>query len=105
MEPWIMLLAMLVLFSVYAWFHSRGEVLTGAAAVVSRRVELGRFSGRSYHNSTWDYLVTFRFRGGEEIELYVPEGLYGQLEEGSTGQLIWCKDVVSEFIPDMEVAL
>lgn len=87
------------------WLDNRGPVLTGAAMVVSRRVEIGKFSGGSWRNSGWNYLVTFRLTDGSEIELYTFENIYGELKEGMTGWLRWHKDSLTEFTPDKEVAV
>lgn len=85
-----------------------GKVLTGPAMVVSRRADPAKYPGRMQLGvsvSTWNYLVTFRLTDGEEIELYVFEEQFKELKEGLTGQLTWCKDTLSEFIPDLEVTV
>lgn len=84
-----------------------GEVLTGPGTVVSRRVETSRHNplrnAKTWHvHGYQNYLVTFRLSDGEEIELHTFENLYRGLKEGSTGQLTWCKNSLSEFVPDPE---
>lgn len=75
---------------------------TGPAAVVSRRVEMAKFSTGSAHSKTnnWNYMVTFRLSDGEEIELYVAEPEYKELTEGLQGQLTWKNDNLVTFFPD-----
>ena len=102
MEVLLMLGFLLLVFILFAWFHSRGKVLTGSAKVISRRAEAGS-GGGSWRSSNWNYLVTFRFSDHDELELFVSEQQYAELKEGLTGQIVWCKDVLSEFIPDLEV--
>lgn len=102
METILMLGFLLLIFALFALFHSRGKVLTGSAKVISRRVEAGS-GGGSWRSSNWNHLVTFQFTDHSELELYVSENQYNELTEGLTGQIVWCKDVLSEFIPDWEV--
>ncbi len=68
------------------WLINRKPTLTGVATVVSRRTELARRPTRS---QGYNYLVTFRLRDGDEIELYTAQEEYKQLKEGLTGQLTW----------------
>ena len=65
----------------------KGPELTGPATVKARRVEQGRFHGKA--PGRWNYIVTFALADGEEIELYVGEGEYRALKDGTSGQLIW----------------
>lgn len=104
MELFITIIILIAVFVVFAWIYTRGDVLTGSAMVVSHRMEAGS-GGGSWRSSNWNYLVTFRFSDHDELELYVSESQYGELKEGLTGQIVWHKDVLSEFIPDMEVTV
>lgn len=103
MEIFLMTLFLALVFAVFAWFNSRGEVYTASVRAEAKRVEFGR--GGGLRSSSYNYLVTFRFSDGQLQELYVPQGLYPQIAEGTTGQIVWCKETVSEFIPDMEVRI
>lgn len=104
MEIYWMIGFLLVVFILYAWFSTRGEVYTGRVMVVSRRVEAGTgYGGGRWRSSNWNYLAIFQFSDGQQMELYVSESQYDQLKENSTGQIVWYNDVLSEFIPDMEV--
>lgn len=103
MEILLMFLFLLILFLLFSWFNSRGEAYTAPVQVVSSRVEFGR--GGGFRSSSYNYLVTFRFTDGQQQELFVSQGIYPQLTEGITGQIVWCNDIVSEFIPDMEVSI
>ena len=86
-----------------------GHVLTGRAAVVSKRVSEGNYWNARrnaktwYVGSQWNYLVTFRLSDGEQIELHPFENEYHLLKEGMTGQLSWHKQNMTGFEPDMEV--
>ncbi len=90
-----------LLFAVFCWFYTRGDALTGSATVVSRRVGLAKYSSK--WSEGWNYLVTFRFSDGEELELFTSKEEYAILKEGTTGTIVWHKDVLSYFEPDMEV--
>jgi len=85
-----------------------GSVMTGRAAVVSKRVQEGSYRNVRrnaktwYVGSAWNYLVTFRMSDGEELELHTFENEYHALKEGMTGQLSWHKDNMSGFDPDRE---
>lgn len=57
-----------------------------SATVSSRRV---CHNNSIYHESPWQYLVTFRLESGEEVELQTSEENYGQLKEGTAGTLTW----------------
>ena len=106
MEICLILLVCILGFVFLAWQNAGGKPLTGSAVVVSRRVETAKFAGSGWgNNSGWNYLVTFRLAGGEEIELYVFENEYKLLTEGLTGQLTWHKDTLSGFAADMEVTV
>ena len=102
MEIFLLVAVMLIAFGFLAWYNTRGNVFTGTVMVVSRRVEHGT-GGGSWKSSSWNYLVTFRFTDGQEMELYVPEHEYARLKEGATGQIVWCRDILSRFDADMEV--
>lgn len=86
-----------------------GQVLTGRAAVVSKRVSEGNYRNAQRNAKTWyvgrqwNYLVTFRLSDGEMLELHTFENEYHTLKEGMTGQLTWHKQNLSGFEPDMEV--
>ena len=88
-------LLFLIVFTVICLtvYHIRSNrpFCTGPATVVSRRMELARFSAGSKDAKTnnWNHLVTFRLNGGEEIELYTSGEEYQSLEEGLSGQLTW----------------
>ena len=88
-------LLFLIVFTVIGLtvYHIRSNrpFCTGPATVVSRRMELARFSAGSKDAKTnnWNHLVTFRLNGGEEIELYTSGEEYQSLEEGLSGQLTW----------------
>ncbi len=56
------------------------------ATVLSRRVH---HSNTMYHESPWQYLVTFRLENGEEKELQTTEDIYKTLPEGKEGFLTW----------------
>lgn len=106
LELFILLAIPFAAFLVMVHRTTSRKVLTGHATVISRRTEPARHPGRmqlGVQTATWNYLVTFRLADSEEIELYVFEIQFKQLKEGLTGQLTWCKDTLSEFIPDEEV--
>lgn len=104
MEICLILLVCILGFVFLAWQTAGGKVLTGPATVVSRRVEAAKAAGSGWgNNSGWNYLVTFRLAGGEEIELYVFKEQYQELTEGLSGQLTWHKETLSGFATDMEV--
>lgn len=108
LELFIMLAIPFAAFVFMVWHTTSGKVLTGPATVVSRRADPAKYPGRmqlGVESATWNYLVTFRLADGEEIDLYVFEEQFRMLKEGLTGQLTWCKDTFSEFIPDMEVTV
>lgn len=104
METLIIFIILLVIFILFTIIHTRGDVYHGTAKVVSRRVEAGS-GGGSWRSSNWNYLVTFQFTDGDQIELYTTESEYGELKEGLTGQLAWYKNNLSSFEPDMEVTV
>lgn len=95
-------------FLIMVWRTTSGHVLTGRATVVSRRVEVAKYTGRpkpGMHDQGWNYLVTFQLTDGEKIELHVFDNEYQKLKEGLAGQLTWHKDTLSSFEPDMEVTV
>lgn len=88
--PGILLLSFLYIFYqrwVYRDKDDKGPELTGPATVKSHRVDQGRFHGLA--PGCWNYLVTFSLADGEEIDLYVGEGEYIALKDGTSGQLTW----------------
>lgn len=108
LELFFMLAVPFAAFIFMVWRTTSGKVLTGPATVVSRRVEAAKYPGRmqlGVKTAGWNYLVTFRLADEEEIELYVFEEQFKTLKEGLTGQLTWCKDTFSDFIPDQEVSI
>lgn len=76
---------------------SRQE-LTGHAQVLSRRVDQGSPVAGGGH-TRWNYKVVFQV-GNQELDLYVTQSQFPQLKEGLTGQLVWQKENLIEFIPD-----
>lgn len=103
LELFILLAVPLAAFVFLVLRTTGGKVLTGPATVVSRRADPAKYPGRmqpGVKSATWNYLVTFRLADGEEIELYVFEEQFKMLKEGLTGQLTWCRDTFSDFIPD-----
>ncbi len=103
MSMYLFIFGMLAVFAAFCWFYTRGDALTGRAVVISRRVGVAKYVARSTSGNGWNYLVTFRFSDGDELELYVSPEEYKQLEEGTSGTLVWHRDVLSYFEPDMEV--
>ncbi len=103
MNIYIFIFGLLALFVAFSWFYTRGDALTGRATVVSRRVEVAKFATRGTYGNGWNYLVTFRFSDGDELELYVSAEEYKALTEGSTGTLVWHNNVLSSFEEDLEV--
>ncbi len=101
----LFILGLLAVFIAFSWFYTRGDALTGHAVVASCRVEVAKYATRATWGNGWNYLVTFRFSDGDELELYVSPEEYKQLEEGTSGTLVWHKDVLSYFEPDMEVSV
>ena len=104
--PGILLFSFLYIFYqrwVYRDKDDKGPALTGPATVKSHRVEQGNYQGKAptgYQGNThgnWNYLVTFTLSDGEEIELYVGEGEYKALEDGTLGQLTWQGKKFREF--------
>ena len=61
-------------------------VHTAKAEVLSRIV---RHSNTIYHESPWQYLVTFRLDDGRDAQLLTDENVYGQLKEGTVWQISW----------------
>lgn len=102
MELFLMFAIALVAFGFLAWYNTRGDVFTGDAMVVAQRVEAGS-GGGNWRTSSWNYLTTFRFTDGQELELYVTEHEYYQLEVGATGQVVWYQNTLSRFDADREV--
>lgn len=106
MEICLILLVCILGFVFLSWQNGGGKTVTGPATVVSRRVEAAKAAGSGWgNNSGWNYLVTFRLAGGEEIELYVFKEQYQELTEGLSGQLTWHKETLSGFATDMEVTV
>lgn len=64
-------------------------VQTAKADVLSRTV---RHSNTMYHESPWQYLVTFRLEDGSEAQLVTEEDAYGKLKEGTAWQITWQGD-------------
>ena len=79
-------------------FASQGQVLTGTATVVSRRLELSSVGGKWADN--YNRLITFRLSDGSELELYVSQEAYAVLADGETGQLTWQGDQLTCFDGD-----
>ena len=100
METILMLGFLLLIFALFALFHSRGKVLTGSAKVISRRAEAGN-GGGSWRSSNWNHLVTFQLGDGSTIELYTGKEEYTQLTEGLRGQLVWQHDNFLSFDTDI----
>ena len=86
-----------------------GQVLTGRAVVISKRVSEGSYRSAQrnaktwYVDRQWNYLVTFRLSDGEMLELHTFENEYHALKVGMSGQLTWHKQNMSAFEADMEV--
>ncbi len=72
---------------------------TASAEVLSRRVF---HSNTMYHESPWQYLVTFRLEDGREVEVKVTESRYGRLKEGLRGKLTWQEERLLDFVPSEE---
>lgn len=95
-----------VRFFIQIYNTTSGDILTGPATVVSKRVQQGNYhaSRRNakslYVRSSWNYLVTFRLSDGEEIELHTFEEEFQRLEEGMHGQLRWHKNNMTDFLPE-----
>ena len=77
---------------------NRPRILSGPATVQTKNVEFGSSGG--LWSSSWNYLVTFVFSDGEELQLYTTEAEYAALEEGRTGTLFWDQKQMVEFISD-----
>jgi len=110
MEKYLYILLGILVAGRFAWMvyqTTSGDVLTGTATVISRRVETSRHNplrnARTWyvHGST-NYLVTFRLADGEEMELHTFEKDFHMLHEGMSGQLTWHKCNLSSFVPDKE---
>ncbi len=107
--PGILLFSFLYIFYqrwVYRDKDDTGSEMTGPATVKSHRAEQGNYQGQAptgYQGNTrgnWNYFVTFTLSDGEEIELYVGEGEYKALEDGTSGQLTWQGKKFREFETD-----
>ena len=107
--PGILLLSFLYIFYqrwVYRDKDDKGPELTGPATVKSHRVAQGNYRGNAptrYQGNTrgnWNYFVTFTLTDGEEIELYVGEGEFKALKEGTSGQLTWQGNQLRSFDSD-----
>ena len=79
-------------------FASQGRKMTGTATVISRRLELSKLGSKWADN--YNRLITFRFSGGSELELYVSKEAYSVLPDGETGQLVWQGDQLISFDSD-----
>ncbi len=70
--------------------NNRSPRLTVSARVIAKRAA---FSGHHHHTNsmhtsyTTQYYATFQVAGGDRMELYLPESVYGLLVEGDEGQL------------------
>lgn len=67
---------------------------TAQGTVLSRKVQ---HSNTMYHESPWQYLVSFRLESGEEIQLQAAEEQYGELKEGSQWKLTWQEEKLVSF--------
>ena len=80
-----------------------GQVLTGRATVVSKRVSEGNYRSAQRNAKTWyvgrhwNYLVTFRLSDEQVLDLHTFEKDFHRLKEGTTGQLTWCKENMTGF--------
>jgi len=72
--------------------------MTAHAAVLSRRMEPGKWGGR--YSDNWNRLITFQLTDGSEIELYVSKEEYETLKDGQSGQITWDEDTLTFFDPD-----
>ncbi len=70
--------------------NEEAQEQSAPAAVLGRRVA---HSNTMYHESPWQYLVTFRLEDGEEKELQTTEDTYKTLTDGKEGFLTWKGDV------------
>lgn len=99
--PAVLLLSLLYLFYqrwAYRDKDDKGSRLTGPATVKAHRVEQGRFHGKA--PGRWNHIVTFALSDGEEIDIYVGEGEYQELKDGTSGQLTWQGKTFLEFETD-----
>ena len=107
--PGILLFSFLYIFYqrwVYRDKDANGLEMTGPATVKSHRVEQGNYRGNAptrYQGNTrgnWNYFVTFTLADGDELELYVGEGEYRALKDGTYGQLTWQGNQLRSFDSD-----
>ncbi len=68
---------------------------TASATVLSRRVDTCYSLEKS--NSSWAYLVKFRLKNGEEVELKTAEADYQKLKEGTSLSITWQGDTLISF--------
>lgn len=67
---------------------------TSPATLLSRTV---RHVNTMYHESPWQYILTFRLENGEELELQTNEETYGSWAENTAGLLTWQGDTLVSF--------
>lgn len=67
---------------------------TSDATVLSRRVVR---RNEMFEQNPWAYLVRFRLENEEEMELEVPESMYGNLNEETCGTLSWRENKLLDF--------
>ena len=96
MGDFLKLVLILAVVAFFGWIYNnwayrdkddKGPEMAGRATVVSKRVDQGRYLGKS--TTRWNYLMTFALADGEEVELYVTDDIFSSLKEGQTGLLNW----------------
>ena len=78
---------------------NRKSQMTAHGTVVSHRLELG--IGGGMYGDNWNRLITFRLKGGSEIELNTIREDYETIADGQTGQITWEKENLLHFDPDI----
>lgn len=73
---------------------------TCSATVLSRRVDTCYSLTKS--DSSWAYLVLFRLKSGDKLELKTIEEDYKKLKEGTPLTITWKGDTLSSFIIELE---
>ena len=72
---------------------------TSRAVVLSRKVDTCYALEKT--DSSWSYLVKFRFDNGEELELNTSESDYQKLKEGTSLSITWKGNVLISFVIEM----
>ena len=102
---WMILLTIIAL-PLLVWGISslltRERELSGHATVsghrVAQRSEMPKEDAR--YVSNWNYLMTFTFSDGDELELYTLQSDFQTLKDGTPGWLTWQGKRLLHFEPD-----